>query len=158
MNMLMMALPVKCWNIAAVLMQKLGSFSFCHEIKCFFQTLTLSEFELDIETVDEHKTRHTYLTINIWMSTFSTFSSLSFSSRLTAMLSLIKRGGNAWSCFFDLSHDLFVLIYIHHLQAASLLAKSSQEPNCSREAWPAETGKKETKHQRSLRGLIEFAH
>ena len=104
----------------------------------------------------KHKTRHTYLTINIWMSTFSTFSSLSFSSRLTAMLSLIKRGGNAWSCFFDLSHDLFVLIYIHHLQAASLLAKSSQEPNCSREAWPAETGKKETKHQRSLRGLIEL--
>ena len=108
--MLMMALPVKCWNIAADLMQKLGSFSFCHEIKCFFKLYLNLNLTLKL---DEHKTRHTYLTINIWLSTFSTFSSL----RVDCYAFADKKGGNAWSCFFDLSHDLFVLIYTFKLQA-----------------------------------------
>ena len=97
---------------------------------------------------------NTRLDIHISLSTSDCLLSLlSQAFESTAMLSLIKRGKRRILLFWFIAW--FVCLDIH-LQAASLLAKSSQEPNCSREAWPAETGKKETKHQRSLRGLIEL--
>ena len=109
---------------------------------------TLSEFELDIETIwTQDWTELSQFTIwLIWL--LSTFSSL-------RLLSLIFwRGVKPDPAF--LIYRMICLSYYTPSCCKPACKIKSQWANCSREAWPAETGKMKPSIKEILRGLIKL--
>ena len=106
-QLLKLGLPVKCLNIAAVLIQKVESFSFWRKIKCFFKLYLNLNLTLKL---NEHKTKLNYHHLT----------TVYFLKPKTAFTDILK-GREAWSSFFWFI-AWFVCLNIH-LHAASLLAK-----------------------------------